>query len=131
MVEKVEATKEDIELYLESAKGRIRSAEVLLREREYNDAISRAYYAFFDAAAAALLTEGFRVKTHGGLKAMFFNHFIKTERMPKQFGRYLTKAFDARQNADYHVRIKFNKEAVEAAISSAKEFLAEIEKIIK
>lgn len=130
MMQRVKVNQEDIQLFLKKAKSRIRSAEALLGIGQYNDAISRAYYAFFDGSRAALLSKGFLIKTHGGLKAMFNKYFIKTGEMPVKFARYLQKAFDARQAADYHVRLKFNKESVEVAIESAKEFVKEIEKII-
>jgi len=43
---------------LEKAKDKLRVAEGLLRDKAYDDAVSRAYYAAFHAAQAVLLTEG-------------------------------------------------------------------------
>jgi len=42
--------------YLNSAKERIESAEQLLKIGNFRDSISRAYYAYLDAADALLLT---------------------------------------------------------------------------
>ncbi len=43
-------------------------------------AISRAYYAAFHAARAALLTEGESPKSHGGVRNRFGYHFIRRVR---------------------------------------------------
>ena len=120
----------EIKLYLDKAKDRIYSAQILLKAGQYNDAISRVYYAFFDAATAALLTKNLRVKTHQGLIILFNKHFVKNNKMPVKIARYLTKAFEARQEADYEALKKFDKEDVKAAIKSAKEFVKKVEEII-
>ena len=130
MIKENKISKEEIKIYLEKAKDRIRSAQILLREGQYNDAISRIYYAFFDAATVALLTKNLRVKTHQGLIILFNKRFVKNKKMPIKTARYLTKAFEARQEADYEARKKFDRESVKTAIQSAKEFVKEIEKLI-
>lgn len=124
-------SKNDIKKYLERAKSRIRSAEVLKKAGQYNDAISRVYYAFFDAATAALISKGLFAKTHHGVIILFEQHFIKTGVASIQAGRWLARALEARQEADYEVYKEFTKEQVEAGIKAAKEFIAEIKNILK
>lgn len=53
--------------YLKRAKEKIEVARLLRDAEKYNDAISRIYYAFFDAATAALLTKNLEAHTHQGL----------------------------------------------------------------
>ena len=131
MTRKYESTKENIERYIEKAKKRIVSAESLLEKQQYNDAISRAYYAFFDGASAALLSKNLFVKTHHGLGVLFSKHFIDTGEFPISVGRWLNKAREAREEADYDLWKEYNKEQAEAAIKAAKEFVKNIEKIFK
>ncbi len=50
--------------YLEKGRGKLRVARDLVQRGEWDDAVSRAYYAAFHAARAALLTEGQRGETH-------------------------------------------------------------------
>lgn len=96
----------------------------------YNDAISRIYYAFFDAATAALLTKNLVAKTHHGLIVLFEEHFIKPGIISMKAGRWLAKAREAREEADYEAYKEFNEEQVKTGIRAAKEFIGEIEKII-
>lgn len=118
-----------IKKYLESAKDRIKSAEALKKAGQYNDAISRVYYAFFDAATAALLAKDITAKTHHGLTILFEKHFLDTAQVREDVGRWLRRSKEAREEADYEIYKKFTKEEVEAGIKAAQEFIAEIEKI--
>jgi len=122
---------ETIKIYLKNAKRRIHSAKVLLKAKEYNDAVSRAYYAFFDAASAALLKEGLSAKTHHGLILLFDKYFIKTKKMPLKIGRWLSRAKEAREEADYEVRKEFTKDYTEEVIKEAEEFVDAVGKMLK
>ncbi len=89
---KVKPSPEEIRKHLELAQRRIRSAEILFKEKEYRDAVSRAYYAFFDAASALLLTEGLVAKTHAGLITLFGIHFVKKGKIEPEFARFFQKS---------------------------------------
>lgn len=119
-----------IQKYLESARERIESAEILENSGQYNDAMSRVYYAFFDAATAALLSKDIVAKTHHGLTILFGKHFVETGEIEMNMGKWLARAQRAREEADYEVFKEFTKEEVEAGIEAARKFIGEVEKII-
>ncbi|HED36945.1 MAG TPA: HEPN domain-containing protein [Ignavibacteria bacterium] len=121
----------EAEEYLKNAKDRLESAEILMNAGKYNDAISRVYYAFFDAATAALLSKNLTVKTHHGLIVLFEQNFIKTGKVNVGVGKWLARAKEAREEADYEIYKKFNKETVESGINAAKKFIKNIINIIK
>lgn len=121
----------DIAKYLELAKRRLHSAEILLKAGEYKDAASRTYYGFFDAASALLLTKGLVAKTHSGLIALFNIHFVKTGKIKSQFATLFKRAKEAREEADYEIYKEFSKENVENILKTAKDFIKEIERVIK
>jgi len=121
----------EIKEYLKNAKERIESAEILMNAGKYNDAISRIYYSFFDAATAALLAKDLTAKTHHGLIVLFEENFIKTGEISMGVGRWLARAKEAREEADYEIYKKFDKETVESGIKFAKEFVQEIESMVK
>lgn len=121
----------EIKIALEIARERIESAEALVKIGNYRDAMSRAYYAFFDAASAALLTKGLVPKTHHGLTVLFDQHFIKKKKIPAEMGRWLIKTKQAREEADYERLKEISKETAEATIKAAKKFIKIIEKRIK
>lgn len=122
-----ENKKKQFEIHISRAKERIKSAKILFEETQYNDAISRAYYGFFEAAHAALITKGIAVKTHTGVIAQFSLHFIKTNKIPAKFIRFFKEAEKAREEADYQFLKKFGKEEAEKIIKTAEEFIKAIE----
>ena len=69
-------------------------------------ATNRAYYAMFDAAIAALSWAGTDAgqtpsKTHGGLTASFGQNLVRTDKLPSEFGRALSRVQELRLTADY------------------------------
>ncbi len=118
---------QEIKKYLERADSRIKSAEILKEAGQYNDAISRVYYSFFDAATAALLAKDLFARTHHGVIVLFEKHFVKTGEISMEVGRWLARAAEAREAADYEVYKEFTKEQVEAGIEAARKFVKEME----
>lgn len=57
--------------YLAKACEKVREARDLCAKGEWDDPISRAYYAAYHAAQAALLTEGQHADTHKGVVTLF------------------------------------------------------------
>ncbi len=123
-------TNEQIKKITNQALERIESAEALVKIGNYRDAMSRVYYAFFDAATAALYTKKMFAKTHHGVNVLFERNFIKTGEFPVKIGRWLAKAQQAREEADYEIMREFTNPRIQAGIKAAKQFVAEVEKII-
>lgn len=128
---KVKPSPKEIKKHIELSRRRIHSAELLFRGKEYRDAVSRAYYAFFDAASALLLTKGLAAKTHSGLLSLFGLHFVKKEKIAPKFARLFRKAKEAREEADYEIYKEFSKDETKRIIQTAKEFIEEVEKTLK
>lgn len=123
--------KKQFDRFIERAKERLEEAKILFEEKHYSGAISRAYYAFFEAAHAALITKGISAKTHAGVITLFSLHFVKTEQIPAQFIRFFKQAKEARETADYTFLKDFTKEETERIIQTAEDFVKEIEKRFK
>ncbi len=84
----------------------VASAQILLDSGDVEGACDRAYYAIFNGARAALLVSGAQVKediarTHSGLISAFSLHFVKTGKIPVEYGRTLNKVEELRLIADY------------------------------
>ena len=124
-------TKELIKGYLEKAERKLKVAEKLLRSDDYEDAVSRAYYAVFHAAQGLLLTEGERAETHKGVVTLFGLLFVKTGKFKKDLGKYLANLKDERESGDYEVFSYIDRETAETAIEEAKEFVRETQAYLK
>lgn len=58
-------------------------------------------------------------------------HFVKTELMSKEQGRFFNNLYDKRQTGDYDDFITFEKEEVIYYYENAKVFITAIEQLIK
>jgi len=66
-----------IQGYIQKAEKKLSVAEKLYASGDYEDAVSRAYYAVFHAAQALLLTEGEQAASHKGVVTLFGLLFVK------------------------------------------------------
>lgn len=123
--------KQIIKGYIEAAKDKIESAEILLRHKKYNDAVSRAYYAVFHCAQALLLSIKMKAESHTGVRQLFGLYFIKEGRFDKKFGRYLKNLKDERENGDYGIFTLIEEEDAKKAIEEANEFVTETERYLR
>jgi len=76
-----------IHSYLAKARGKLRVARELHHRGDSDDAVSRAYYAAFHAAQAALLTEGQRADTHRGVVVLFGLLLVKPGKTRPALGK--------------------------------------------
>ncbi len=119
------STKELIKGYLEKAQRKLGVAEKLLKSGDYDDAVSRAYYAVFHAAQALLMTEGEKADTHKGVVTLFSLLFVKTGKFSRNLGKYLANLKDDRESGDYEVFSYLDEETAETAVMEAREFMKE------
>ncbi len=113
------------------AEEKLRAARTLLDSGHWDDAISRAYYAVFHAASAALFSKGVTAKTHEGLKTLFGLHLIKTGKIEGEYGETIRELKDDRENGDYDVFTNFGREDAEKATQEAERFLDRIKQFLK
>ena len=125
------STRAIISGYIEKARKKLEVSERLLRSSDYDDAVSRAYYAAFHAAQALLLSEGERAETHKGVITLFGLLFVKSGKFDRRFGKYLANLKDERENGDYEVLSYIDQETAEKAVAEAGEFLREAETYLK
>ena len=120
----------DVRINLKKAYERLESAEILYDAGNYDDSVSRSYYAVFDACRAALLTKDILPKTHAGTLTKFNHHFIKSKLMPTRFSKVLARIEKSRLNADYEFKDMLTKAEAKMIISVAEEFVKRVEKLL-
>ena len=106
----------------------------MLDAGDSDGASSRAYYAAFDIARAALIAAHSPVptevaKTHAGLISAFSLHFVKSGHISADLGHFLNKAHQVRLVADYKgdpVEFEIAKEVVEQAARFVEEITAKL-----
>ena len=108
---------------IERAKRYLKSAEILLKDKDCESSVSRTYYAMFYSAQAALLTKNLSFSSHKGVISAFGEHFVKTGIFPKEMGRELNRAFEKRQIGDYDYTFVISEKEAEQMLQSGKEFV--------
>lgn len=112
--------------YLAKADEKARVARELYAKGHWDDAISRAYYAAFHAAQAALLTEGQKADTHRGLVTLFGLLLVKTGKFEKRWGRFLSNLKDDRETGDYEAVSYLDEAVARRAVDEAEAFVAAV-----
>jgi uncharacterized protein (UPF0332 family) len=101
----------------------LRSAEILLRDKDYESAVSRTYYAMLYSAQAAMLTKNLSFSSHKGIISAFGEFFVKTHIFPKTMAKELNRAFEKRQIGEYEYTFVISNREAEQILQSGKEFV--------
>jgi uncharacterized protein (UPF0332 family) len=121
----------EIESLIQRATKYLQSAEMLLKEQDYESSVSRTYYAMFYSAEAILLTQNLSYSSHKGIISAFGEHFVKTGVFPKEMGRELNRAFEKRQIGDYGHKFVISEEEAEEILVGGRKFVEKIVAYLK
>ena len=86
---------------MKMAKERLESAKLLLDNGQFKDSIGRSYYAMFTSVRAILALDGQDFSKHAGVISYFQKNYIKTGVFDVKYSKYLSQAFQIRNNTDY------------------------------
>lgn len=123
--------KEEIKAYIVKAKKFLNSAEILLKEGDYDSSISRIYYAMYYMTKSVLLTKSIEAKTHTGVINKFGEFFIKTKVFSKEIGKSLSNAFEKRLIGDYEIFKEIEKAEVKLFLEKGRKFVRIITEYLK
>ena len=135
----------EVEDLIQKAKRYLRTAELALKDGDYDSCVSRCYYgapphhpaspvrayAMFFMAEALLLTKELRAASHKGVISLFGEHFIKTGIFSDDLGKSLRRSYDLRQKGDYAIGFMVNKKDAEKGLEKTKTFVTEIENYLR
>lgn len=103
MAEMENGNREAVLIYLEGARQALASARYNLDGEFYGVAVNRAYYAFFYASTALLLTLDIVRARHSGVLGAFREYFVKSEAFPIEDSHAYGEAFELRNVTDYEM----------------------------
>lgn len=123
--------KEDLIKYrLLRARDTFEDAQILVERNKWNSAINRLYYSAYYAVSALSLKSDLKPTTHNGAKSYFSEHFILTNKIPKELGKIYSQLFTWRQKGDYDDMYDFDKEKVMPYFNPVQKLIDEIEQIL-
>lgn len=114
---------------LQKAQQFLRSAAVLLEVGDYDSCVSRAYFAMFYTAQAALLTEN-RQLPKQGIRTAFSERFVASGRLPRRASEALDRAYDEQQLADYSYQFVLAEDEAERTLQEAEAFVNSLTQMI-
>jgi len=121
--------------YLRKAERSLAAARLLLDHEYYDEACSRAYYAMFEAARAALHTidapeEARSARSHSGVIAAFARYVVSAGLVSAAIGRTLGQAQNLRLVADYRAH-PLSADEADQVEAWGQEFLDAVAKFTK
>jgi uncharacterized protein (UPF0332 family) len=108
----------------ERANQSLYDAKILADAGHWNPCINRLYYACFYAVSALLVKDGHSSSKHIGIRSLFNQHFVKTDKVPKEMASVYNDLFERRQESDYADFVYFTEERVKPLMVSASKFVA-------
>ncbi|MEW6367498.1 MAG: HEPN domain-containing protein [Acidobacteriota bacterium] len=125
-----EASREAIRQDLACSRDELDAARILLRERKYRQALSRAYYAVFYAAVAVLESKGIRRAKHSGVQSAFGQSFVKDGIIEPEYSDIYARVRESRELSDYERGFVPPAELATEKIDEAEKFVARMERYL-
>ena len=123
--------KDYVKIVLEKADAELEFAKLGLESNYYNGAISKAYYAAFNAVRAIVIKDNLTFSTHKSVIAHFNRYYVHGGFFPKDYTQKISTLFDARQHSDYDLEKQPTKEEAEESIIAAAEIIQAIKDYLK
>jgi uncharacterized protein (UPF0332 family) len=135
MIEKLKLTDDErkaiVALRLDRAKETLTEAKGNIEMCYWRSAVNRLYYACYYAVSALLLQYGYSAQTHSGTIALLGKHFVATEIISRDMGKFYGQLFDFRQTGDYDDWKIVEDRDVKPLIKPAEQFIDVVIKIIQ
>ncbi len=97
-----------------------------LAAEDYASANNRAYYCIFHAMRAVIALDGEDYKKHSAVIARFTLNYLKTEILPRDFGKLIANASLIRNRSDYEDFFICSIEDTQKLVLGAEEFLQSV-----
>ena len=117
--------------YFERAHESIAEAKYLRDGGYFNGAVTRLYYACFNAARGLLTANDIDTSTHNGVKTMISMNFIRKGLLSIEHGATLTDLFNQRHVSDYEAYAFRDKSSVDYLLPKAEAFVEVVEQLSK
>ncbi len=121
---------DQVRRFLGAAQEDLRIAAELLDAGHARVAASRAYYAVFYAASAALLDRGHTFSKHSAVIAAFAREFVKDGPFDKTMFRTLERGLALRGKSDYDL-VRLDKEDADDFLVDARQFVETVQNMLE
>ena len=115
---------------LERAHEVYEEIEVMCQAGKWNGAANRIYYSVLHAVNALFINDGLQVKRHKSSHVMFSQYYVKTGKLPLEYGRFYNNLQTLREKSDYNCFYDVDEQDVINGMEKVRQFIQEIENYI-
>ena len=108
---------------LDKASEMLATARRDMNAEDYASANNRAYYCIFHAMRAVLALDGEDYQKHSAVIARFSLNYLKTDILPREYGKLISNASLIRNRSDYEDFYICSVEDTQKLVTGAEEFL--------
>lgn len=119
-----------VNLELEKSQKTFFEMEYCMQGNLWNSAANRLYYSMFHAISALLISDGFSVKSHRGVMALFGQNYVKSGIFTKEDGSLFSDLVIMRDNADYNCFYEADEEKLRPNVEPARQLINKIKQYI-
>lgn len=119
-----------VSMQLEKAHRFLDQADDMCKQHYWDIASNRYYYACYHAVQALLIKNGLYAHTHDGLLSQFGLHFVKTGKIDKDFGAFLSRMEQLREKGDYNCFYAITEEEIETITVPSRNLIKKIEELL-
>lgn len=119
-----------VKLQMDKAHLFLKQATEMYKQQYWDIASNRYYYACYHAVQALLIKNGLNSHTHDGLITSFGLHFVKTGKIDRKLGAFLSRIEQLRKKGDYNCFYSISEEEIATMIEPAKELILRIEELV-
>jgi uncharacterized protein (UPF0332 family) len=109
----------------------LKEAQTMIDNRFWNASVNRIYYSCYYAVSALMIIKSIDTASHKGIRQMFGLHFIQTELISKEDGRFFSDLYDRRQTGDYDDFVSYDELTVNRLYEQAEGFVKRIVELIE
>ena len=124
-------SREEIALYLKSAREALAVSQLNIENEFCTAAINRAYYAVFYAASALLVSRQIAHAKHSAVIAAFRQHFVKTGLLPVEMSEIYGHILEDRHESDYELLSNLTIEDARKDLQMAVYFVNTIKELLR
>ena len=111
---------------LDKASEMLATARRDMNAEDYASANNRAYYCIFHAMRAVIALNGEDYKKHSAVIARFTMNYLKTEILPRDYGKLISNASLIRNRSDYEDFYICSIEDTQKLVEGAEDFLRSV-----
>ena len=120
-----------IKFRIEKAHNVFEEAKEVASLKRWNLAGNRLYYTIYHIGSALFFSKGISAKSHSGVIHQLGETFIKTDILPKEYGKLIARLFALRQSGDYDDMFYATEEIVMPLFDKVEKLLTDLEQLIE